>query len=109
MLHQIKVPQLYNGLGLQIALNPPVNGKIQGLFKTFECFFQILFKANLIFKDFSRQSCIFKYFSSLCRDKNSQPFSIRKICRLTPKWRKAIFKSLIKGLKSQNINRNQSV
>ena len=43
------------------------------------------------------------------RDENSQPFSIRKICRLTPKWRKTIFKSLIKGLKSQNINRNQSV
>ena len=27
--------------------------------------FQVLFKVNLIFKDFSRQSCIFKYFSSL--------------------------------------------
>ena len=27
--------------------------------------FQVLFKANLIFKDFSKQSCIFKYFSSL--------------------------------------------
>ena len=47
------------------VLNPPVNGKIQGLFKAFECF-QVLFEANLIFKDFSRQSCIFKYFSSLC-------------------------------------------
>ena len=43
------------------------------------------------------------------RDENSQSFSIRKICRLNPKWRKAIFKSLIEGLKSQNINRNQSV
>ena len=43
------------------------------------------------------------------RDENCKPFSIRKICRLTPKQRKAIFKSLIKGLKSQNINRNQSV
>ena len=32
------------------------------------------------------------------RDENSQPFSIRKICCLTPIWRKAIFKSLIKGL-----------
>ena len=29
--------------------------------------FQVLVKANLIFKDFSRQSCIFKYFSSLCK------------------------------------------
>ena len=32
--------------------------------------FQVLFKANLIFKDFSRQSCIFKYFSSLCESCN---------------------------------------
>ena len=47
-------------------LNPPVNGKIQGLFKAFESAFQVLFKTHLIFKDFSRQSCIFKYFSSLC-------------------------------------------
>ena len=28
--------------------------------------FQVLFKANFIFKNFSRQSCIFKYFSGLC-------------------------------------------
>ena len=28
--------------------------------------FQVLFKAKLIFKDFSRKSCIFKYFSNLC-------------------------------------------
>ena len=27
--------------------------------------FQVLFKSNLIFKDFSRQSCILKYFSNL--------------------------------------------
>ena len=32
-------------------LNPLANGKIQGLFKAFECF-QVLFKANFIFKDF---------------------------------------------------------
>ena len=38
------------------VLNPPVNGKIQELFKPFECF-SFLFKANLIFKDFSRQTC----------------------------------------------------
>ena len=31
-------------------LNPPVKGKIQGLFKAFECF-SSTFKANLIFKD----------------------------------------------------------
>ena len=52
MLHQIKAPQSYTDLGL----NPPVNGKIQGLFKAFECFsstfqgksnFQGLFKTVL--------------------------------------------------------------
>ena len=32
-------------------LNPPVNDKIEGLFKAF-CVFQVLFKANLIFKVF---------------------------------------------------------
>ena len=36
--------------------------------------FQVLFKANLIFKDFSRQSCIFKYFSSLSEPWNSLGF-----------------------------------
>ena len=41
--------------------NPPVNGKIQGLFKAFECVFQELFKANFI-------QGLFKtvLFSSLC-------------------------------------------
>ena len=117
MLHQIKASQFYTDLGLQkhcwillkmvkikdflrflywfrspkTLLNPPENGKNQGLFKIFytdlglqkHCWillkmvkikdfsrplsvFQVLFKANLIFKDFSRQSCIFKCFSSLC-------------------------------------------
>ena len=34
------------------VLNPPVNGKIQGLFKFFLCVFQVLFKANLISRTF---------------------------------------------------------
>ena len=39
MLHQIKAPQFYTDLGLKKTLsNPPVNGKIQGLFKALECF-----------------------------------------------------------------------
>ena len=38
MLHQIKAPQYYTDLGLHTLLNPSVNGKIQGLFKAFECF-----------------------------------------------------------------------
>ena len=38
--------------------------RIQGLFKAFD--FPVLFKADLIFKDFSRKPSKFKYFSSLC-------------------------------------------
>ena len=44
MLHQIKAPQFYTNLGLKTVLNPPVNDKIQGLFK-----------ALVFFKYFSRQ------------------------------------------------------
>ena len=57
MLPQIKTPQFYTDLGLQKKqLKPSVNGKIQGLFKAFECFsstfqgklyFQGLFKTVL--------------------------------------------------------------
>ena len=57
-------PAFAKATQVKTVLNPPVNGKIQGLFKAFECF-QVPFKANLIFKDFSTQSCIFKYFSRL--------------------------------------------
>ena len=57
---------LYSFRSPKTVLNPPVDGKIQGLFKAFESIFHVLFKASLIFKDFSRQTCIFKYFSSLC-------------------------------------------
>ena len=58
---KIKARQFYTDLGLQkLVLNPLANGKIQGLFKVFECF-QVLFKADFIFKDFSRQYCIFKH------------------------------------------------
>ena len=54
MLHQIKAPQFYTNLDLQrlTVLNSPVDGKILRCFKAFECF-PVLFKANLIFKDFS--------------------------------------------------------
>ena len=36
-------------------------------FKDFSSVYQLLFKANFIFKDFSRQPCKVKYFSSLCK------------------------------------------
>ena len=54
------------------VLNPPVNGKIQGFLSVF----QVLFKAKLIFKDFTRQSCmiiqvLFKPVQTLlCIDQN---------------------------------------
>ena len=47
----------------KIVLNPPVNGKIQELLKAFECFFPILFNANLIlrtFQDSPVYSCTFQ-------------------------------------------------
>ena len=56
MLHQIKAPQFYTDLVSKKLLNPPENGKIQGLFNAFECFsstfqgklyFQRLFKTVL--------------------------------------------------------------
>ena len=63
MLHQIKAPQFYTDLGLQKVLNPPVNGKIQELFKAFQCFsstfqgrpnfqglFKKAFKIQVLFK-----------------------------------------------------------
>ena len=50
-------PKFYTDLCFKkTVLNPLANGNIQ-----------VLSKANFIFKDFSRQSCIFKYFSSLCK------------------------------------------
>ena len=47
------------------VLNPPVKGKIPGFFKAFEGF-SSTFQGKFNFKDFSRQPCILKYFSSLC-------------------------------------------
>ena len=64
--NKVKAPQFYSYLGLQkqcwILLQ-------MVKFKDFSrplSIFEVLFKANFIFKDFSRQYCIFKYFSSLC-------------------------------------------
>ena len=49
-----KASQFYTDLGLpKMLLNPPVNGKIQGLFKTFESFsstFQGKFHPQGLFK-----------------------------------------------------------
>ena len=59
MLHQIKAQQFYTDLGLQKIVE----------FKDFSRLlsdFLVLFKADLIFNDFSKKLSKFKYFSSLC-------------------------------------------
>ena len=48
MLHQIKAPKFYTGLGLQkTVLNPLANSKIQGLFRPLSVF-QVRFTAKFI-------------------------------------------------------------
>ena len=67
MLHQIKAQQFYTDLDLYQQCY--VIQKIEE-FKDFSRplnDFPVLFKANLIFKDFSRKPSKFKYFSSLCK------------------------------------------
>ena len=61
-------------------MNPPVNGKTQGLFKDFECF-SSTFHGKFIFKDFSRQSCIFKFFFSLNEPCSSKPWQLAVVIR----------------------------
>ena len=67
MLHQIKAQQFYTDLGLYQQYS--VLQKIV----EFKDFSRLLsdfpghFKADLIFKDFSRKPSKFKYFSSLCK------------------------------------------
>ena len=66
MLHQIKAQQYYTDLGLyqqSLVLQKIVEFKdLSRLLSDFP----VLFKVDLIFKDFSRKASKFKYFSSLC-------------------------------------------
>ena len=75
MPHQIKAPQIYTDSGLlETVLNPLVNGKIQGLFKAFECFsstflgkfyFQVLFLyIQVPFKPV--QTLLYEMYQGLC-------------------------------------------
>ena len=67
MLHQIKAEQFYTDLGLY-QLCQVIQKKVE--FKDFSRLlndFPVLLKAYLIFKEFSRKSSKFKYFSSLCK------------------------------------------
>ena len=66
MVLLLGAPQFYNDLGLKkkTGLNPPVYGKIQGLFKAFECFsstFQDKFNFQGLFKTVLYIQVIFKH------------------------------------------------
>ena len=66
MLHQIKAQQFYTDLGLYqrcLVLQKIVEFNE---FSRLLSDFPVLFKADLIFKDYSRKPSKFKYFSSLC-------------------------------------------
>ena len=72
MLHQLKAPQFYTDLGLQRLLNPPVNGKIQGLFMAFECFsstFQGKFNFHGLFKTVLHIQVLFKPVRTLVTER----------------------------------------
>ena len=66
MLHQIKAQQFYTDLDLYQQCK--VLQKIEEVkdFSRHLSDFPVLFKADLIFKDFSRKPSNFKYFSSVC-------------------------------------------
>ena len=65
----MKAPQFYTGLGFQkTLLNPPVNGEIRGLFKTFDCFsstFQGKFNFQGLFKKVLYIQVLFKPVQTL--------------------------------------------
>ena len=66
VVHQIKAQQFYTDLDLyqQCSVLQKIK-KIKDFSRLFSAF-SVLFKADLIFKDFSRKPSKFKYFSSLC-------------------------------------------
>ena len=63
MLHQIKAQQFYTDTDLYQQCCPTENSSIQ---RRPLSDFPVLFKADLIFKDFSSKTSKFKNFLSLC-------------------------------------------
>ena len=79
LLHQIKAQQLYTDLNLNQQCS--VLQKIKE-FKDFSRSFSdfpVLFKADLIFKDFSRKPSKFKCFLSLCVHRVAPTVNPRKL------------------------------
>ena len=80
MLHQIKAPQFYTDLGLQkTVLNPLANGKIQGIFKAFECLsstFQGKFYFQGLFKTVPFIQVLLKHVGTLSRNNKVSPVKL---------------------------------
>ena len=66
MLHQIKAQHFYTDFGLYQQCKVLQNIVEFKVFSRFLSDFPVLFKADLIFKYFSRKPSKFKYFLSLC-------------------------------------------
>ena len=65
-MHQIKALQFHTNLILKkTVLNPPVKGKIQGLFKAFECF-SSTFQGKFNFQGLFKTVLYIQVLSSLC-------------------------------------------
>ena len=70
MLHKIRAQQFHTDLGLLSTVLSPTAIVESKDFSRLLSYFPVLFKADLIFKDFSRKPSKFKYFSSLCEPCN---------------------------------------
>ena len=79
MLHQIKAQQSYTDLRLSIVLSPTEIVEFND-FLRLQSDFPVLFKADLIFKDYSRN---LSKFSSLCEPCDSSLYSLPfDICKM---------------------------
>ena len=86
MLHQIKAPQFYADLGIKkTVLNPLANGKIQGLFKAFECF-SSTFQGKFHFQSF-QDSTVYSNTFQACANPDPACITFSKI--LYPLLKKA--------------------
>ena len=65
MLHQIKAQQFYTEIPINECQVIQKIVEFKDFLRTLSDF-PVLFKADLIFKDFSSKSSKFKYFSSMC-------------------------------------------
>ena len=81
MLHQIKAQQFYTDLGL-LSTVLSLQKIVEFMeFSRIMSDFSVLFKADLIFKEFLRKPSKFNYFSSLC-----EPCKIENIYLLYPSF-----------------------